>query len=590
VPAPAVASAPTASPPERAETRPAAAEAPAAIGLTAPAPAAPGGVGLAVAEPQPKGAERPESLASSKPKPVRTIVLPQLPEPGLPAQAKREAPSAAVAPEAAAVPEVVATVLPVPDEAPLRVEAPLSPRRYEAPALRPEVSGLPRTPALVAPPELALLEPALRLDEQPAATAVARSAPGYSDSAVELELSDPRAPSDSRAESYGRTVPPYIAGTSDAALYDPAAPAASRALAFDRKAPAYAAGRPWPELAWPELEADEIPEVVLAGLSAPIVPIPATSLAEGEIRLPDRIGPRAVALESPAFAAAETQVALAEAETEAVESPSVLAGPGSRPWPESGDAYLAEAEAKAAESPLALGRDGLKPVGATGEAALAEAQPQPDISTAGAVSPLSTEPGAELAEAPASAGPEALADARRSPDGSGLGTSLDEAREQAPETAPYKGSPEAEPAPSVALSAPEEYVIAIELTSPRPPVAPAPATATPALVRPTAPEAAKPQETAKPVAATTTPPSLATGSLEKGRYYIQVGAFGSKAAALENASRLGGGFPTLIEMSGSAGKETWRVFVGPLSRDESGIALVRVRALGYKDAFVKRGS
>jgi hypothetical protein len=46
----------------------------------------------------------------------------------------------------------------------------------------------------------------------------------------------------------------------------------------------------------------------------------------------------------------------------------------------------------------------------------------------------------------------------------------------------------------------------------------------------------------------------------------------------------------LIQKTSDKGKDTWRVFVGPLSRDESGVALVRVRAMGYKDAFLKSGS
>jgi cell division septation protein DedD len=81
-----------------------------------------------------------------------------------------------------------------------------------------------------------------------------------------------------------------------------------------------------------------------------------------------------------------------------------------------------------------------------------------------------------------------------------------------------------------------------------------------------------------------------TGPLEKGRYYIQIGAFGSESVAKDAASGVGKKFTVLIQKTSDKGKDTWRVFVGPLSRDESGVALVRVRAMGYKDAFLKSGS
>ena len=80
-----------------------------------------------------------------------------------------------------------------------------------------------------------------------------------------------------------------------------------------------------------------------------------------------------------------------------------------------------------------------------------------------------------------------------------------------------------------------------------------------------------------------------SGALEKGRYYIQIGAFASEAAAKDAASRLSVGYLLLIQQATSRGKATWKVFIGPLSRDESGVALVRVRSMGYRDAFVKSG-
>ncbi len=538
------------------------AEAPAAIGLDTPGKPRAADGSLPVAEPQPKGAERPESLASAKPRPVRTIVLPQLPEPGLPAPKAEPAEEPVAAPgtalpETPVAPEVVAIMLPEPDETPLRVEAPVSPRRYEAPALRPEASSLARRPADSRPASVALAEPSIDLGVPPTAAAIARVAPGYLGASAEAELRDPLAPAESRAESYGREAPALTEGGVAAALYDPSAPAGERAMAFARAAPSYAEGRPWPELAWPELEADEIPEVVLAGLSSPALAVPPTSLAEGEVKLPSREGPLALGLESPAYAAAETRVALEDAEAEDEETPSV------------------ELAAR------------LDPAPVEGEARLAEAETQPSISTRGGPAPLGDPAIAPLAEAEPGAGPEAVASGREVPDAP-AGAELAEASEQKPETAPYVGPPSEAPAPGVDLSAPEEYVVTLEPASPKPPVS-APETKAIVAKEPAAKEPEKPIAPAGPEPARAA--SAVTASpLEKGRYYIQIGAFASQAAASENVAGLRGGFPTLIQRSGVPGKETWRVFVGPLSRDESGVALVRVRALGYKDAFVKSGS
>jgi len=77
--------------------------------------------------------------------------------------------------------------------------------------------------------------------------------------------------------------------------------------------------------------------------------------------------------------------------------------------------------------------------------------------------------------------------------------------------------------------------------------------------------------------------------LKKGYYYIQIGAYRSEASAKDAISAISPGFAVLVQKMTEKGKDTWRVFIGPLSRDESGLALVRIRAMGYKDAFLKSG-
>jgi len=270
-------------------------------------------------------------------------------------------------------------------------------------------------------------------------------------------------------------------------LADPSLPLSQKAEALARMVPRMEYSGTAPELAWPEIEADEIPDVALALLVAPASTIPATSLAEGEIILPSTDGPAALAIETPVYGAAETMVA------------------------------LEEAQAVPAETPVAV----------------AKGSPAAPDSTVAA--------------------------------------GLAEAAEQKPETAPY-------------VESPREYIVAIEPTSPRPPSATAPApTTTPV------PATGKPAVTIAPAAPATASPTAPVGALQKGRYYIQIGAYRNESAAKDASSKIGASFAVLIERISDKGKETWRVYVGPLSRDESGVALVKVRSMGYKDAFVKSG-
>ncbi|TFG84488.1 MAG: SPOR domain-containing protein, partial [Spirochaetales bacterium] len=81
------------------------------------------------------------------------------------------------------------------------------------------------------------------------------------------------------------------------------------------------------------------------------------------------------------------------------------------------------------------------------------------------------------------------------------------------------------------------------------------------------------------------------GALQRGNYYIQVAAYRSESTTREAIAVLDrAGYVTVIEIIADKKGQIWRVYIGPLSRDESGVALVRVRSLGYKDAFLKKGT
>ena len=76
--------------------------------------------------------------------------------------------------------------------------------------------------------------------------------------------------------------------------------------------------------------------------------------------------------------------------------------------------------------------------------------------------------------------------------------------------------------------------------------------------------------------------------LERKRHYLQLGAFKEKNSALNAAGKLERGYPvTILTDSGGAGT-SYKLLVGPLTADESGILLYNFRAGGYSDAFIRR--
>jgi hypothetical protein len=76
-------------------------------------------------------------------------------------------------------------------------------------------------------------------------------------------------------------------------------------------------------------------------------------------------------------------------------------------------------------------------------------------------------------------------------------------------------------------------------------------------------------------------------SLERGKYYVQIGAF-SRAELIEAAVyRIDESYPLTIQNAGSDAKPVYRLLLGPLNLGESGAMLQRVKSVGYKDAFVR---
>ncbi|MCL2478575.1 MAG: SPOR domain-containing protein [Treponema sp.] len=79
------------------------------------------------------------------------------------------------------------------------------------------------------------------------------------------------------------------------------------------------------------------------------------------------------------------------------------------------------------------------------------------------------------------------------------------------------------------------------------------------------------------------------GSLEKGRYYVQLGAYSKSEIAESELAKLGSGLPLAVQNGGTADKPLYRLLVGPLNLGESGALLQRFKGT-YKDAFVRLGN
>ena len=77
--------------------------------------------------------------------------------------------------------------------------------------------------------------------------------------------------------------------------------------------------------------------------------------------------------------------------------------------------------------------------------------------------------------------------------------------------------------------------------------------------------------------------------LERNKWYIQVAAYTRPDFVEEEISRMGSDYPLAIQNVGTDTNPLFRVLLGPLNQGESAAMLRRVKSIGYKDAFAKRG-
>jgi hypothetical protein len=315
--------------------------------------------------------------------------------------------------------------------------------------------------------------------------------------------------------------------------------------------------------------------------SADIAEVAAPEDAAPVAAAPEARVPATPALVEPAVAAAPSAPA-----TEAPKAAEAAA-----PTEEAASAAPAEATASAApaaeaEKPAEVAD--VEPELAAEPEAAAEAAPAEPVAAAEATESAETAESAEAA-APAAAEPAVVA----------------AAEPEAPAEPAMAESPDGENA---------DVVLSLEPTAARPPVAEAAlaapesaaATEAPAAVAPAAgaPAAVAPIASPSGSAVAAKPASVARvshpaqdpvgvpriESLAKGYYYVQIGVYATdEALKAAIAAFSSGKYPIAYErLEGRATTTEYRIYVGPILRDESGLLLKKIQAMGFKDAFLKK--
>jgi cell division septation protein DedD len=78
-------------------------------------------------------------------------------------------------------------------------------------------------------------------------------------------------------------------------------------------------------------------------------------------------------------------------------------------------------------------------------------------------------------------------------------------------------------------------------------------------------------------------------SLEPGKYYLQLGAFGMIELAEAELARIGKKYPLAVQSDGNPYAPIYRILLGPVGLGESGALMQHFKSVGYNDAFVRQG-
>ena len=148
-----------------------------------------------------------------------------------------------------------------------------------------------------------------------------------------------------------------------------------------------------------------------------------------------------------------------------------------------------------------------------------------------------------------------------------------------------------EPIPAIPEAKPAFVEVTPQVVVPQtvvPPTLVSPIVVSPIVVSPIA--AKVPEKTVSPDKSTVKFKAPLVERLEKGKFYVQLGAFGKADSVNGILASIGELFPATVQAGGTVEKPVYRVFVGPVNLGESGALLMRFRKSGYPDAFVKEGS
>ena len=115
---------------------------------------------------------------------------------------------------------------------------------------------------------------------------------------------------------------------------------------------------------------------------------------------------------------------------------------------------------------------------------------------------------------------------------------------------------------------------------------------------PPAREPARPPAPAAPVAAPTVTPAAPVVTdtafsiprifeLDRGRYYVQIAALDSPESVEAAVRHIDRGYQPVVYKDGD---NFYRLLLGPMNQGESAAVLQRFKSIGYRDAFVRRGS
>ncbi|MGP1577852.1 MAG: SPOR domain-containing protein, partial [Treponema sp.] len=80
----------------------------------------------------------------------------------------------------------------------------------------------------------------------------------------------------------------------------------------------------------------------------------------------------------------------------------------------------------------------------------------------------------------------------------------------------------------------------------------------------------------------------ASSPLKSGAYYIQVAYYTDNENVNGFRKRFEKTYPISVEKAGDSAAPVYKVYIGPIKKDERGAALETFRKLGFKDAFIKK--